>query len=74
MSLVDWDVFILFLGCFVWGLDRHWCLKDIEKDLRVYLHDLKVGQSLAEGPIRIHYQATVSSVRTLIRNHFKSEE
>jgi hypothetical protein len=71
MTIADWILFIAFLVVAVFGIDRHLCLKDVEKDLKLYLNDLSVARDLAEGSVKVHYQATVSAVKTLIRIHFE---
>lgn len=52
------------------AVDRHLCLKDLEKDLKEYLGDLLVARDCSEGQVRVHYQATVSGIKSLIRRHF----
>jgi hypothetical protein len=58
-------VLILFL------VDRHLCLKDVEKDLKLTLGDFLIARDLSSDQVRVHYQATVSSLKSLIRRHFK---
>lgn len=55
----------------IWGLDRQLCLNDLKKDLGIMLADFETARDLAEGRVRVHYQATVVAIKTLYRNHFK---
>lgn len=61
----------LILGFAIWGLDRQLCLKDVEKDLKLLLGDFLIARDSSSGRIRTHYEATVVTLKTLIRNHFK---
>lgn len=71
MSAIDWIVFVLFLGSLLWAIDRQIEIKDVEKDLKLYLGDLLVARDLAESHTKVHYHANVSATKTLIRKHFK---
>lgn len=71
MTIVYLILTAVFVIVLLFAIDRHLCLKDVEKDLKIYLGDLLVARELVEGNVRVHYQATVASIKTLIRTHFK---
>lgn len=52
-------------------IDKHLYLKDVEKDLKLTLGDFLVARDLSSDQVRVHYQASVSSLKSLIRRHFK---
>ena len=62
---------VIILALVIFAADRHLCLKDVEKDLKLMLGDFLVARDCSEGRIKVHYQATVSAVKQLIRTHFK---
>ena len=69
--LVDLGVFVLLLSLALWGADRHLCLKDVEKDLKLYLGDLLVVRdSLEKGTCHSCRNLSVLSLKMLIRKHF----
>ena len=55
----------------LFAIDRHFYLKDVEKDLKLTLGDFLIARDLSSDQVRVHYQATVSSLKSLIRRHFK---
>ena len=55
----------------LFAIDRHFYLKDVEKDLNLLLGDFLIARDLSSDQVRVHYQATVSSLKSLIRRHFK---
>lgn len=66
---------IIFVGVIViliiWGADRHLWVKEIEKDLKNYLGDVEVAGEVSEPPVRVHFNAQVFAIKTLIRKHFE---
>ena len=65
-------IFLSLLGlALLWGWDRHMELKDIEKELKEYLGDLEVARDVSEPSLRVHFVATISQVKSLIKRHFK---
>ena len=65
-------IFIAFFSlAILWGWDRHAELKDVEKDLKEYLGDLEVARDVSEPRLRVHFAATISQIKQLIRKHFK---
>lgn len=66
---------IIFVGVIViliiWGADRHLWVKEIEKDLKNYLGDVEVAREVSEPPVRVHFNAQVFAIKTLIRKHFE---
>ena len=69
--MLDFVLVALSVVLLIWGADRHLCLKDVEKDLKLLLGDFLVARDCSEGHVKVHYQATVSALKSLIRNHFK---
>lgn len=71
MELTIW-IFLSVIGlALLWGLDRHLALKDVEKDLKIYLGDVLIARDVAEPKFRAIYATQVSQVKQLIRSHFK---
>ena len=61
----------VFLGLAVFAVDRHLILKQVETDLKDYLGDVLVARDSTEPPLRVHFEAQVVAIKTLIRKHFK---
>ena len=72
---MDWLIYLLVAALIitlaVWGADRQLCLNDVEKDLKLMLGDFMIARDLSSDQIKVHYQATVSTVKSLVRRHFK---
>lgn len=60
----------IVLGSLIWGLDRHLCLKELHIDLSEYLHQVMEARDKSESPIRVHFDAQVFALKTLIKKHF----
>jgi hypothetical protein len=67
-------VLAVFFGLFLWGLDQHLCLKDLEIDLKEYLQGVEEARVVSEPPLRVHFNAQVFAIRTLVRKHFKIKD
>lgn len=70
-ALIQVACFLLFLGAMIFAFDRHSWIKEIEIDLKDLLGDSLVARDAADGAIKVHYQAQVNALKTLIRKHFK---
>jgi hypothetical protein len=66
-----WIILAMFGLALLWGWDQHMELKDIEKELKEYLGDLEVARDISEPHLRVHFAATISQVKSLIKRHFK---
>jgi len=62
---------VALLGLVIWAFDRHLCLKDVEKDLNIYLGDVLVLRDSTEGSLKVHFSAEVAALKSLIGKHFK---
>jgi hypothetical protein len=67
-------VLAAFLIVVIWGADRHLCLKEVEKDLKLYLSNVEAAEALSEPPVRVHISAQVFALRSLINHNFKLKE
>ena len=61
----------IFIALALWGADCYLCLKEVERDLKEYLGDLLVAHDACHYPMRVHYAATISAVKSIIRKNFK---
>jgi hypothetical protein len=61
---------LVFLGTVIWGADRALILKQVEIDLKEYLGDVLVARDASDCPQRVHFDAQVFALKTLIRKHF----
>ncbi len=72
---MDWLIYLfvaaLIIALALWGADRHFCLKDIERDLKEHLGDIEVARNCCHFPMRVHFDAQIYSLRALIRRHYK---
>ena len=62
---------VVIVALVIFAADRHLCLKDVEKDLKLMLGDFMIARDLSSDQTKVHYQATVSAVKSLVRRHFK---
>lgn len=69
--LVGFLIVAAFVILTLFAVDRHFCLKDAERDLKEFLGDLEVARDLSSDAARVHYTATVSATKALIRRNFK---
>ena len=60
----------LFVLAVLFALDRQLWIKEIETDLKNYLGDVMVARDVAEKPFKVHFEAQVSAIKSLIRKHF----
>lgn len=61
----------IFLAAVIFGVDRHLILKQVETDLKEYLGDVLVAQSVVDDPLKPHFAAQVFALKSLIRKHFR---
>ena len=61
---------LVVFGIFMWGLDRHLCLRDLHKDLNNYLGDILVARDSSPSNIKVHFEAQVFALKALIRKNF----
>lgn len=60
-----------FFGLAIFAIDRHLCLKEVAADLKIAHGDALVARDITDDPaIKVHYQATASVYKNLIRKHF----
>ena len=71
MEIFGWIAVVAFVLLAFFAADRYLWVKEIEKDLKEYLGDVLVLRDASESPHRIHFEAEVARVKTLIRKHFK---
>lgn len=70
MDITLWIFLCLLCLAFSWGLDRYFALKDIEKDLKIYLSDVFAARDVAEPRFKAIYASQAAQIKQLIRNHF----
>lgn len=71
MEIFGWIIVLAVLILVIFAADRCLWVKEIEKDLNLYLGDVLVLRDASESPHRVHFEAEVARVKTLIRKHFK---
>ena len=71
MEIIIWCVVALFIILAYVAIDRHFWVKEIEKDLLMYLGDVEVARDASEPPFRVHFNAQVFAIKSLIRKHFE---
>jgi hypothetical protein len=71
MEAILWILAVVFVLTVIFAADRQLWIKEIEKDLKEFLGDSMVARDAAEKSIKVHYQAQVAALRTLIKKHFK---
>jgi hypothetical protein len=71
MEVIIWCVVALFIILAYIAIDRHFWVKDIEKDLKLYLGDVVDARDCSEPPFRVHFDAQVFALKSLIRKHFE---
>jgi hypothetical protein len=72
MSLFSAWIILSLLGlALLWGWDRQMELNDLKKELTEYLGDLEVARDISEPHLRVHFAATASHIKFIIKNHFK---
>lgn len=70
MEIAFWLALAAALVCALIALDsRHWYNK-IESDLKDYLGDVQVARDAAPGGLRVHFDAQVAALKSIIRKHF----
>jgi len=62
---------IVFVLVVIWGADRHLLVKEIEVDLKKYLCDVMDARDVSDSYLKVHFDAQVFSLKTLLRKHFK---
>jgi hypothetical protein len=71
-NLIIWLCIAIAVGSFIWGVDRHLSLRDVEISLKDYLGDLLVDtHTAASKTCECCTRSRVLDIKTLIRKHFK---
>lgn len=68
--LVFFFVIALAVVLGVLYIDRALLLKEVKSDLLVWKMDLELGAQKVEGDLKVHWLATVASLKNLLQKHF----
>lgn len=70
MEIAFWFAFAAAMIFALLAYDKwHW-YKKLESDLKDHLGDVMVAREVAPDRLRVHFDAQISSLKKLIRNHF----
>ena len=70
MEIFGWIWVFVFVVLVVFAFDRHLWVKEIEADIKEYLGDRLTVRDASPDEIRCHFNAEISSLKSLIRKHF----
>ena len=62
--------FIVIAAVLIWGLNQYWKLQQLEKDSRRYLYRAKLAAKNSPETTRVHYDAVVLSLETILSKNF----